>query len=260
MPFDASFNDTYQLGIKSASENASAYCERLDEQIFDESMLARIYNQIAKADLIVADMTGRNPNVFYEVGYAHALGKTVILLTQNANDIPFDLKHFSHIVYGGSIVTLRDELTKRIRYHLANPDRALSAELENLEFSIKGVRIEPDACIEVPISWGNQHQKIVVGVTNPENVIVNWENRATAIVLPEDFPPYYPGLSPQLPDERYLHALGTLGALFPGQWKTLEVDVLLDDQHKYKGEMFRAELRIFTPYGWEATAFYLKFV
>jgi hypothetical protein len=38
-------------------------------------------------------MTGRNPNVFYEVGYAHALGKIVLLLTQNGDDIPFDLKH-----------------------------------------------------------------------------------------------------------------------------------------------------------------------
>lgn len=81
MPFEASFNDIYKLGIKPAAKGAGAYCERLDEQLFAESMLARLYNQIAKADLIVADMTGRNPKVFYEVGYAHALGQTVILLT-----------------------------------------------------------------------------------------------------------------------------------------------------------------------------------
>ena len=48
-------------------------------------------------------MTGRNANVFYEVGYAHALGKIVLLLTKNADDIPFDLKHHQHIVYGGSV-------------------------------------------------------------------------------------------------------------------------------------------------------------
>jgi len=68
-------------------------------------------------------MTGRNPNVFYEVGYAHALGKTVILLTRNTDDIPFDLKHYPHIIYGGSIAGLKDDLGKRIAYHLANPTR-----------------------------------------------------------------------------------------------------------------------------------------
>jgi nucleoside 2-deoxyribosyltransferase len=57
-------------------------------------VLERVYNQIAKADIIVAEMTGRNANVFYETGYAHALNKRVVLLTQNANDIPFDLKHY----------------------------------------------------------------------------------------------------------------------------------------------------------------------
>src|ERR1043166_8940759 len=83
MPFDRSFNDTYHLGIKSACEMAGAYCERVDEQVFTENILSRIINQIAKADIIVADMSDRNPNVFYETGYAHALGKTVVLLTRH---------------------------------------------------------------------------------------------------------------------------------------------------------------------------------
>ncbi len=93
MPFDSSFDDIYKFGIKGAAEDAGAYAERIDEQIFSEGILDRVFNQINKADVIVADMTGRNPNVFYEVGYAHALGKIVLLLTQQADDIPFDLKH-----------------------------------------------------------------------------------------------------------------------------------------------------------------------
>ena len=85
------------------------YAERIDEQIFSEGILDRIFNQISKADVIVADMTGkRNPNVFDQVGYAHALGKIVILLTQNTDDIPFDLKHRQHTVYGGKIETHRE--------------------------------------------------------------------------------------------------------------------------------------------------------
>jgi hypothetical protein len=69
MPFDKGFEDTYILGIKSTVEQAGMVAERVDEQVFHrEGILARIYNQIDAADFIIADMTGRNPNVFYEVG------------------------------------------------------------------------------------------------------------------------------------------------------------------------------------------------
>ena len=114
MPFEEKFDDIYTFGIKGAAKDANAYAERVDEQIFTEGILDRIFNQISKADVIVADMTDRNENVFYEVGYAHALGKIVLLLTQNADDIPFDFKHRPHTVYGGKIETLRTELTKKI--------------------------------------------------------------------------------------------------------------------------------------------------
>ena len=60
MPFDRSFDDTYQLGIRPACDDAGAYAARVDEQIFTESVLQRVYNQIAKADILVSDMTGRS--------------------------------------------------------------------------------------------------------------------------------------------------------------------------------------------------------
>src|SRR5258708_27373272 len=116
MPFDPSCEDTYRFGIKGAAEAVGAYAERVDEQMYDEAILDRMFNQINKADVIVAGMTGRNPNVFYEVGYAHALGKLVLLLTQEASDIPFDLKHRPHIVYAKRIETLKNELTDRLRW------------------------------------------------------------------------------------------------------------------------------------------------
>jgi nucleoside 2-deoxyribosyltransferase len=127
MPFTEAFDDIYKLGIKPACESAGAYCERIDEQIFVENILLRIYDQINKADLIVADMTGRNSNVFYETGYAHALNKKVILLTRAADDIPFDLKHYPHIVYSGRIAVLKDELQRRIQWYLDQPEQAVGA-------------------------------------------------------------------------------------------------------------------------------------
>ena len=90
----------------------------MDEIEFNSAILARIYDGIQRADLVVADMTGRNPNVFYEVGYAHALSKEVVLLTQKPDDIPFDLAGHNHIIYRGSITTLQQRLEKRLQAFL----------------------------------------------------------------------------------------------------------------------------------------------
>ncbi len=147
MPFSEEFDDIYQLGIKPACVEAGTYCERLDEQIFSESMLDRIYNQISKADIIIADMSGRNPNVFYEVGYAHALGKRVVLLTQNADDIPFDLKHYPHIVYMGRITDLKEELRRKVQWMVEHPQKVLSIDALNIEFFLNGTNLQDNPVI-----------------------------------------------------------------------------------------------------------------
>jgi hypothetical protein len=114
-PFAAEFDDVYNIGIKEAAEAVGVLATRLDEQIFLEGMLERIYRQIEVADMIIADMSGKNPNVFYEVGFAHAKQKLCILLTQDPTDIPFDLKHRRHIVYH-SVGDLRAQLTKNLEW------------------------------------------------------------------------------------------------------------------------------------------------
>lgn len=123
MPFDSDFNDIYKLGIKQAAKECGVVAERLDEQLFDEGMLERIYRQIDLADFIIADLSNRNANVFYELGYAHAKNKICILLTQEASDIPFDLKHKRHIVYGGSISYLLAELKNNIEWAIKESQR-----------------------------------------------------------------------------------------------------------------------------------------
>jgi len=146
MPLSSDFDDVYKLGIKPACEEAGAYAERVDEQIFEESILQRIYNQISKADVIVSDMTGRNPNVFYETGYAHALGKPVVLLTRTADDIPFDLKHYPHIIYGGRIAELIPELVKRVGFAIARPREA--AEKGGIEVYVDGKSLKTNPALE----------------------------------------------------------------------------------------------------------------
>lgn len=116
MPFAQEFKDIYKFGIKETADQLGVVAERVDEQHFSETMLERIYRQIEQCDFIIAEMSGQNPNVFYEVGYAHAKGKLCILVTKSASDIPFDLKHHSHVVYDGSIDDLKTKLTPKIEW------------------------------------------------------------------------------------------------------------------------------------------------
>ena len=61
-----------------------------------------IWRHINSASLVITDMTGRNANVFYELGMAHAVGVPVVLIAQNVDDIPFDLRGVRTIIYGDS--------------------------------------------------------------------------------------------------------------------------------------------------------------
>lgn len=151
MPFDPSFDDVYQLGIKDACKQAGMYCERVDEQLFNERILDRIYNQISKADIIIADMSGRNANVFYETGYAHGLGKRVVLLTKNAEDIPFDLKDYPHIVYKGRVVDLIDPLIKKLKWCIATPEVEINQTACPFELYVFGTKLILDEKTEVQL-------------------------------------------------------------------------------------------------------------
>jgi hypothetical protein len=162
MPFDPKFDDIYKLGIKETAEKLGISAERVDEQIFHkENILERIYNQINAADFIISDMTGRNPNVFYETGYAHAKGKTCLLLTSDADDIPFDLKHHRHIVYGNSIQNLR-------------------LALENELISVQADVVNRQSVITVETRAIGELEKTVMGASAKVDLVFDFHNRTNA--------------------------------------------------------------------------------
>ncbi len=99
MPFEVAFDSVYEA-IKAGAENAHMQCERADAVRDNQAVIEKIKKSIQRAGLIVADMTDDNPNVFYEIGYAHGLGKECLLITQTpSEDAPFDLRHLEHIKY-----------------------------------------------------------------------------------------------------------------------------------------------------------------
>jgi nucleoside 2-deoxyribosyltransferase len=76
------------------------HVERGDHRILTRPVLEKIRDQILQADVIIADITHRNPNVFYELGLAHAAETLVILITQDhVEDAPTDVRHLEFIEY-----------------------------------------------------------------------------------------------------------------------------------------------------------------
>lgn len=98
MPFDAGFNSVYD-SIRQASDNVGLRCRRADDIWENAAIIQDVVALIDRSRVVVCDCTGRNPNVFYETGIAHTLGREVILITQSEHDVPFDLRHLRYIRY-----------------------------------------------------------------------------------------------------------------------------------------------------------------
>lgn len=98
MPFDAGFNDVH-AAIQLAASNAGLRCRRADDIWENPAIIQDVVSLIDRSRIVVCDCTGRNPNVFYEAGIAHTLGREVILITQSEHDIPFDLRHLRYVRY-----------------------------------------------------------------------------------------------------------------------------------------------------------------
>ena len=98
MPFDAGFAPIY-AAIQQAGIACNLLTRRADEIWEAPGIIQDVVNLIDRARIVVCDLTGRNPNVFYEAGIAHTLGREVIIITQSEHDVPFDLRHLRYIRY-----------------------------------------------------------------------------------------------------------------------------------------------------------------
>jgi len=104
MPFTPEkLTDIYRRYIKSPIEaNTKLRCIRADDIYKSTEIMRDVWTKINEAKLIIAELTYKNPNVFYELGMAHTLGKNVILIAQSIEWIPFDLRGVRTIIYDDS--------------------------------------------------------------------------------------------------------------------------------------------------------------
>jgi hypothetical protein len=186
MPFASLFEREYSRVIKLAVESAGLECIRGDEIYSEQSIVQDIWKSLRTCRVVVAELSGRNPNVMYEVGLAHALGKPIILLTRNQDDVPFDLKSLRYVYYDTDNPEwgndLRAELVRALGRVLENP--SLSGHLQDVKVETKlptvpesALRAPPDKLL--PISLGGVWRASWISVKKER------EHMAT-LVIPED--------------------------------------------------------------------------
>ncbi len=117
MPFAEEFNSIYQDYVKPTVEDLGLTIKRGDDFFSHHDIINEVWSAIYASQIVIADCTGRNPNVFYELGIAHTLGKIAILITQNIEDTPFDVQGKRFIVYkdnSAGLKQLRDKLKEYV--------------------------------------------------------------------------------------------------------------------------------------------------
>ena len=125
MPFGGWFDDYYtSIFVPAITEAGLTPC-RADDLYRPSTIVADIWNYTNRAKLVIADLSGKNPNVFYELGLAHALAKPAILVVESMEDVPFDLRALRVLQYDKNApnwgAILHGKIVKSIGEVLADP-------------------------------------------------------------------------------------------------------------------------------------------
>jgi nucleoside 2-deoxyribosyltransferase len=118
MPYSEVFREYYDEIFNPAIEAAGLMPVLAEAQFTAQGMIDQVVDGIRSSKIVIADLTDERPNVFYEMGLAHAMSEPVIILTQREESVPSDLKHYRWIPYKTVSATwanrLRNQLTKAL--------------------------------------------------------------------------------------------------------------------------------------------------
>jgi hypothetical protein len=115
MPFAKEFTDVYESAIEPVVKECGYECLRIDRKPTNKRITDEISEAIQSACFVIVDASGKNPNCYYEFGFAHACGRVAIPIIQEGEDIQFDVKDYQHIWYDRkNLYQLRDHLVARI--------------------------------------------------------------------------------------------------------------------------------------------------
>lgn len=145
MPFGGWFDKYYENIFVPAIVDAKMKPSRADDLYRPGNIVNDIWNYTKKADIILADLTSKNPNVFYELGLAHAITKPAVLITASMDDVPFDLRSLRVLVYDKNQPDWGDQLKAKIT-------KALEETLENPEDAIPPTFLETTKTKRIAVS------------------------------------------------------------------------------------------------------------
>lgn len=147
MPFGGFFDRYYHSIYAPAIENSGLTPTRADDIYRPSNIVQDIWTYTKQAKLILADLTDKNPNVFYELGLAHALAKPAILLAESIEYVPFDLRALRVLIYNKNIPDWGDVLKLSIQQYIkeiiASPLKAVLPTFLDVD-EIKHTKITPE--------------------------------------------------------------------------------------------------------------------
>ncbi len=157
MPFAPEFDLVFDAIKESLA--GMMVCTRADDLLLGESILERILLGIATSELLIADLTGRNPNVFYELALAHTRTKNVLLLARDIDDVPFDLQAFFYHRYSISsregIETLKEVVLRAAKKitakRISKPLDTVVTRTQRIVDYMAGLLKRPEECRQLVI-------------------------------------------------------------------------------------------------------------
>jgi hypothetical protein len=139
MPFGDLFDDYYEFVYIPAIKASNLLPKRADDLYRPSTIIHDIWAMTHQAKIILADLSGKNPNVFYELGLAHALAKPAILIAESFEDVPFDLRALRVIIYDKNKPNwgqlLKEDIESAIKEVLESPLDAVLPAFLNIKKS-----------------------------------------------------------------------------------------------------------------------------
>lgn len=129
MPFKEPFGTYYNVIIEPAVTKAQLHPQRGNSLFLPTPIMGDIWDMIQDASVLLAELTGKNANVFYELGLGHAIGKPIVLISEKMDDVPFDLQALRVILYNKDDPKwgdkLRNDIVIALKATLSEPIRGV---------------------------------------------------------------------------------------------------------------------------------------
>lgn len=97
-PDDPNLPDVHNA-IKQVAESCGLFAERVDDPVYTERITDKVIEMIEKSEFMVVDLTDSKPNVYFEAGYAHSMGKLPIYIAREGTEVEFDIKDYPVLFY-----------------------------------------------------------------------------------------------------------------------------------------------------------------